>query len=200
MAGEVILNKPFESTTTTLFESPPSNPAILNLSLDMLNNIMIINPPKEEQTYADFMDTLNEKKNINPLDIDFLDEALLDEDELDRDYLEFTELDVDFLNVDFLQDLLDDYSDILDDKGFLSDEQKGGDLRIEGTEEGFDTTTQFSTIVDAKEVRLLRNVNDIVDISTDVEQSTRIIYESDGIEFDDIVINGGQSTTLTIKQ
>ena len=85
-------------------------------------------------------------------------------------------------------------------KDFLSDEQKGGDLRIEGTEEGFDTTTQFSTIVDAKEVRLLRNVNDIVDISTDVEQSTRIIYESDGIEFDDIVINGGQSTTLTIKQ
>ena len=91
---------------------------------------------------------------------------------LTRDYLEFSELDVDFLNVDFLQDLLDDYSDILDDKGFLSDEQKGGDLRIEGTEEGFDTTTQFSTIVDAKEVRLLRNVNDIVDISTDVEQST----------------------------
>ena len=60
MAGEVVLNKPFESTTTTLFESPPSNPAILDLSLDMLNNIMIINPPKEEQTYADFMDTLNE--------------------------------------------------------------------------------------------------------------------------------------------
>ena len=200
MAGEVVLNKPFESTTTTLFESPPSNPAILDLSLDMLNNIMIINPPKEEQTYADFMDTLNEKKNINPLDIDFLDEALLDEDELDRDYLEFTELDVDFLNVDFLQDLLDDYSDILDDKGFLSDEQKGGDLRIEGTEEGFDTTTQFNTIVDAKEVRLLRNVNDIVDISTDVEQSTFIDYESDGIEFDPIKINGGQSTTITIKQ
>ena len=161
---------------------------------------MIINPPKEEQTYTDFMDTLNDKKNINPLDIDFLDEALLDEDELSRDYLEFSELDVDFLNVDFLQDLLDDYSDILDDKGFLSDEQKGGELRIEGTEEGFDTTTQFSTIVDAKEVRLLRNVNDIVDISTDVEQSTLIDYESDGIEFDPIKINGGQSTTITIKQ
>ena len=127
-------------------------------------------------------------------------ELLLDEDELSRDYLEFSELDVDFLNVDFLQDLLDDYSDILDDKGFLTDEQKGGDLRIEGTEEGFDTVTQINTIVDAEKVRLLRNVNDIVDISTDVEQSTFIEYESDGREFDPIKINGGQSTTITIKQ
>ena len=178
---------------------PPSNPAILDLSLDMLNNIMIINPPKEEQTYADFMDTLNEKKNINPLDIDFLDESLLEEDELDRDLLAFSELDVDFLNVDFLQDLLDDYSDILDDKGFLSDEQKGGDLRIEGTEEGgFDSVTQINTIVDAQKVRLLRNVTDIIDISVDVEQSTLIDYTTDGQELDPIKINGGQSTTIRI--
>ena len=36
--GTVILNKPYQATTTRVFEAPPSNPVILDLSLDFINN------------------------------------------------------------------------------------------------------------------------------------------------------------------
>ena len=112
MTGDVVLNKPFESTTTSVAELPPTNPAILDLSLDMLDNILIITPPKEMQSVEDFYASANAIRNINPLDIDFLDEVLLDDEELEKDYLEFTELDINFLDVNLLENLLDQYSDL----------------------------------------------------------------------------------------
>ena len=112
MTGEVTLNKPFQSTTTSVSEMPPSSPAILDLTLDMLNNILIINPPKEKETVDEFYMSVS-KSNINPLDVDFLDEDML-QDELDKqgDQLEFTELDINFLDVELLENLLDSYSDL----------------------------------------------------------------------------------------
>jgi hypothetical protein len=196
MTGEVVLNKPFQSTTTSVSEMPPTNPAILDLTLDMLDNILIINPPQERMTNDEFY-ALIEKKNINPLDIDFLDEQLLEEDELDRDYLEFTELDIDYLNVDFLQNLLDDYSD-LDIE--LLEEEEDKDTLVKGTLEGFDGDTQFNTIVDGEKVTLIRNVQNIVEISVSNNEETTINIDTEGREFDPITVNGGGSSTINIKQ
>jgi hypothetical protein len=177
-------------------EMPPTNPAILDLTLDMLDNILIINPPQERMTNDEFY-ALIEKKNINPLDIDFLDEQLLEEDELDRDYLEFTELDIDYLNVDFLQNLLDDYSD-LDIE--LLEEEEDKDTLVKGTLEGFDGDTQFNTIVDGEKVTLVRNVQNIVEISVSNNEETTINLDTEGREFDPITVNGGGSSTINIKQ
>ena len=46
-AGIVVLNKPFEATYTTTAETKPSKPAILNLSESMIDNLLIVKPPKE---------------------------------------------------------------------------------------------------------------------------------------------------------
>jgi hypothetical protein len=198
MAGEVILNKPFQSTTTSVMEMPPSNPAILDLTLDMLDNILIINPPKERMTLDEFYTDVNASKNLNPLDIDFLDEQLLTEEELERDYLEFTELDINFLDVELLEDMLDQYSDL--DAELLKEEKQTGDVNIEGTEEGYDTTTQTNTVVDGEKITLVRNVVDIVEISVDQEEATTVVIDQNGKLLDPIVINNGDTNTINITQ
>lgn len=197
MTGEVVLNKPFESTTTTVAEVAPSEPAILDLTLDMLNNIMIINPPKKRQSEEEFMSNVNASNNIDSLDVDFLDEDLLAEEELEKDYLEFTELDINYLDVDLLEDLLDTFESL--DENILQEQQSTGTLSLEGTEEGFDTVTQVATIVEGDKVNVQRNVSDIVEISVDKSAETLINIEQDGKQLDPIKVNG-QDTTITIVQ
>lgn len=197
MTGEVVLNKPFEATRTVVQESPPSSPAILDLTLDMLNNIMIINPPKKKETKEEFMVNIDPDKNINPLDIDFLDEDLLAEEELERDLLEFNELDINYLDVDLLEDLLDSFDSLGEE--MLQERQSTGEVDIQGTEEGFDTITQVATIVEGDKVSINREVNDIAKITVDKSASTTINLEQDGKELDPIKINGF-GTTINIVQ
>ena len=198
MAGEVVLNKPFQSTTTSVLEAMPSNPAILDLTLDMLDNILIISPPKERQTLEEFYTSTNPTKNLNPLDIDFLDEQLLENEELEKDYLEFTELDINLLDVELLEDLLDQYSDL--DAELLKEEKSTGTVNIEGTEEGYDTATQVATIVDGEKVTVSRTVSADLQISVDQEEQTTVVIEQDGKLLDPIVINNGDTNTINIRQ
>lgn len=197
MTGEVVLSKPFESTTTSVGELPPTNPAILDLTLDMLDNILIISPPAERQNLDDFYTSTTADRNINPLDIDFLDEQLLTEEDLERDFLEFTELDINFLDVELLENLLDSYSDL--DAELLKEEQQTGDVEIEGTEEGYDTATQVATIVDGEKVTIRREVSDVVVITVDQTAETEVIIEQDGKMLDPIIINGS-TNTINISQ
>jgi hypothetical protein len=146
----------------------------------------------------EFYTTTNASKNVNPLDIDFLDEQLLNEEELERDYLEFTELDINFLDVELLEDMLDQYSDL--DAELLKEEKQSGDVNIEGTEEGYDTTTQVATIVDGERITLSRTVSADVQISVDQEEATTVIIEQDGKLLDPIVINNGDTNTINITQ
>lgn len=199
MTGEVVLNKPFESTRTYVAEAPPSNPAILDLTLDMLNNIMIINPPSKKQTEEEFLANLDAKRSSNLLDVDFLDEDLLSTEEFEEDFLEFTELDIDYLDVDLLEDVLDTFDAVDEDLLEVKEQSRGGEANIEGTEEGFDTVTQVATVVDGEKITLYREVSDIAQVTVDANAGTRINLEQDGKLLDPIDINA-PDTVITIKQ
>ena len=47
-AGQVMLNQAFQSTLVTNGESMPTKPVVLDLTLDQINNLLIIKPPKEK--------------------------------------------------------------------------------------------------------------------------------------------------------
>jgi len=47
-AGQVIMNQAFQSTMVGTGESRPSKPVILDLTLDQINNLLIIKPPKKK--------------------------------------------------------------------------------------------------------------------------------------------------------
>lgn len=199
MTGEVVLNKPFESTRVSVAESDPSTPSILNLSLDMLNNIMIINPPKKELAFDDIYGITKNGESTNILDIDFLDDDFgLSEDALDYDELEFTELDIDYLDVELLEDVLDSFVDLTDE--LLKEKESTGQLSLAGTEEGFDSVTQVVTLVESDKVEFRREVADTAHVSVAKDAEAIVSMEQDGKLLDPIMLNGGGETTILIVQ
>tara|TARA_R100001460_G_scaffold106816_1_gene154681 strand:+ start:2711 stop:3796 length:1086 start_codon:yes stop_codon:yes gene_type:complete len=194
--GTVILNKPYQATTTRVYEAPPSNPVILDLSLDFINNMLLIAPPEEDK---DIEESTEKKQENNLLDFDELDVDYLADDSLDKDELEFTELDYDALNVNFLEDLLDIITelDVLDNEKELT--QTISAVNIEGTTIGQDQKTQITTIVSGQEVKLTRSVASSTSIQIDSGESYLVVLEQDGVT-NQVKVNGGGSSVIVIRQ
>lgn len=104
--GTVILNQAFQATHVETLKSPPLNPILLDLSENMINNLLIITPPEEleEETINDIV-----KRISSELDLDFLEFQELNKDylaDLEKDQW-MTDLDFDPLSGDFLFDALE---------------------------------------------------------------------------------------------
>jgi hypothetical protein len=194
--GSVILNQPFQATTVSVFESAPSKPVILDLTLDIIDNMLIVSPPEtvEMQTEEVILNT-NDFLDFNDLDIDYLDEDFLD-NEAD---LEFTELDINYLDVNFLEDLLDviDALEIAEEEDQL--QRDVSSVAIAGTKFGQDTETQIISFIDGEKLTLIRSVNSTARLDLDVSASYTVILIQDGVS-KTIKINGGSSSVITIKQ
>ena len=196
--GEVVLNKPYESTVTSMWESTPTSPMILDLTLDIIDNMLIVSPPKNE-----------EKENAGEVGSDGADDNILDVDllaydGLDIDYLEedlsFNELDIDYLDVNFLEDLLEvieelDALAIKEDRG----SQTFSEFDIQGTLFGQDPTTQILTFGDAEKITIIRSVTQSVQLDLNGETSYNIIIEQDGKSYN-IILNSGDTSTIRIRQ
>ena len=94
--GSVTLNKPYQATTVEVWESAPSSPVILDLTLDVIDNMLIVSPPDESELSTE-QSTTSVADSGAILDIDFLEFYELEQDYLAEDALEFTELDIYFL-------------------------------------------------------------------------------------------------------
>jgi hypothetical protein len=140
-AGQVIMNQAFQSTLVGTGESRPSKPVILDLTLDQINNLLIIKPPKKK-----IIKILKEsKKGKNLLDIDFLEFKELDKNELEEDLFKFNELDINDLDVDLLLNILDQ---------LIKAKSKSG--AFDGRISGFNKVTQVNTLVDGNSTRIIR--------------------------------------------
>ena len=194
--GTVTLNKPYEATTVDVFEKSPSSPVILDLTLDLIDNMLIVNPPKEEVAIEETTQT--KKKNI--LDFDGLDENFLEEDFLDSEKeLEFTELDINYLDVNFLEDLLD----VIDALQEIQQEdqlaQDATSTNIVGTKLGQDLGTQITSFITGEVLTLMRSVSDTARVDIDSAGSYTVIFIQDGAS-NVIKINGGTGSTIKITQ
>jgi len=130
-AGFVIMNQAFQVTSVETMESKPLKPVILDLDLDMINNLLIVTPPKKLQEAI----TEEKAKSVaNALDIDFLKFDDLEVDLLEVEEEEFAALDVDFLDVDFLKDILAELNKQLALQ-MRSEFDKGKDKRKSGKDE-----------------------------------------------------------------
>ncbi len=142
-AGQVIMNQAFQSTMVGTGESTPSKPVILDLTLDQINNLLIIKPPKKK-----IIKILREsKKGKNLLDIDFLEFVELDKNELEEDLFGFNELDINDLNVELLGNILDQLAAALAQSEM-----------IDGRTSGFNKVTQVNTLVDGNSTRIIRRM------------------------------------------
>ena len=192
--GEVILNQPYQATTVSMFETEPTKPVILDITLELIDNMLIVNPPKEDINVSE--ESVSSGSN-NLLDVDYLGFDDLDIDYLASDDLEFTELDINYLDVNFLEDLLEIIQDVneLDQTETLLQ----ADLDLKGTTLGFDPDTQINTFTTDNTITFVRALENTVRVDLDKSNAYTVILIQNG-KSTQIIVNGGSSSTITIKQ
>lgn len=196
-SGSVLLNKPYQATTVDVFENPPSKPVILDLTLDIIDNILIVSPPKEVELVVEeeVIRSSDSILDFNDLDIDYLEEDFLD----NESDLEFTELDINYLDVNFLEDLLDVIDALQVEKEEDALAQTGFATNVEGTRLGQDLETGIITFITGDTITLQREVSQYVRVDLNVSQGYTVLLIQDGVSRV-VKINGGGSSTITITQ
>jgi hypothetical protein len=195
-AGSVTLNKPYQATTVSLFQNPPSTPAILNLTLDLIDNMLIVTPPKKVALVVEDQTTVqsNPYLDFSGLDVDFLADDFLEEDT----GFEFSELDINHLDGNFLEDLLN----VLDALAINKEEdnlKQSNNATITGTAIGQDKDTQITTIVSGEVISLRRVLQHSVRLDVQASNAYTIILMQEGVE-KIVNINGGSDSTIRILQ
>ena len=192
--GTVTLNKPYQATTVEVWENNPSKPVILDLTLDIIDNMLIVSPPDEQELSTE-TSTASVADSGAILDIDYLEFNDLEIDYLAEDALEFTELDINFLDVNFFEDLLA----IIEEIDQLDSDNLSTGTLVQGTEIGQDLETQIITLLQGDQIAFQRKVTQNAQLTVDASQGYTIILIQDG-KYQQIVVNGGGSSTITITQ
>ena len=184
----------FKATMVSTFESEPTKPVVLgNLTLGLINNMLIINkPPEVQEAIAE-----QEGGPKTELDKDFFEDA----PDLDKDYLEEEEeisrLDIDLLSFDFLVDLLD-----IVERGSKKKNASGGELNgvdLQGIIPGYDPVYQTYSFVEGNHVYLVHQGNNTFDIGIDKDASSYVNINSAGMIME-VEINGAGDNTIIINQ
>ena len=192
--GQVTLNKPYQATTVSMYETEPTKPVILDLTLELIDNMLIVNTPKEKQENEQGEDG---GSSTSILDVDFLEFDDLEVDYLAEDELEFTELDINYLDVNFLEDLLD----IIEDVNELDQTETllKTDIDLKGTEVGYDADTQINTFLTDNIITFYKTLEDTVRLDLDKQNAYTVILIQNG-KSTQIVVNGGGDSTIKITQ
>ena len=196
--GTVIMNQAFQATVVETQKSNPLKPVLLDLSENMIDNMLIIRRPRELD-YEKESDRIQTLADI--LDLDFLEYTELDKDYLaDEEETWTSELDYDPLAQNFLYDALDaSLAQIL--KQMQDEFERGERLKFLGT----DTTTGITVIDQDPNYIYLREdaQGNYVRIVLSKDTTYRINHNQAGNEVMDFDINpdgGAISNEITIKQ
>ena len=190
--GSVTLNKPYQATTVSVWESSPTAPVILDLTLDLIDNMLIVSPPPEKDLSTE-SSTASGSNSGGILDIDYLEFNELETDYLNENVFEFTELDINYLDVNFFEDLLAIIEEIEEE------ETLSASTTVQGTKIGQDLETQIITILQGEQISIQRKVTQNAQLTIDASQGYTIILIQDG-KYQQIVVNGGGNSTITITQ
>jgi len=199
--GTVTLEEAYQASVISSYDTAPSRPVVLSgIDTNMISNIFIVSEPKEIKQVKQEQGIMSENDNDNILDVDFLEFSELEKDYLDFDDLEFSELDIDYLDVDFLQDVLDVVL-TLDRASTLERSALSSEVSLDGTKIGFDSDTQYNTILDkgAGTIKFFRDVDGVISISMLLSQTATIRTISDQKE-SEIMLGDGQGIIINIIQ
>jgi hypothetical protein len=192
--GRVIMDKAFQATRVDSRESKPFKPTILNLSEDMINNLLILSPPKElRESEEDKQRRRSEMKGA--LDVDFLKETgLASAFEKEDKEMYQDKLSRNFLDQDLLANVLDIINAQLAAQLDLLGKTKSGLLP------DYVPTSGVVAEVDDLQVTLCREGGgDTQCITTPKNQNTTVTQIQGPIEVKNR-INSGGSTIINATQ
>ena len=200
--GTITLNEAYQSMMLQSFDVMPQRTVILEgITPNLINNMFIVNPPKEIKEQAEADKSMAEE-NEGILDVDFLAYDGLEEDALeDKGELDYTELDVDLLDVEFLQDVLDITADLDRLNELDRAETNIGNVNIEGTKIGFDEDSQYSTFVNKEEetIVMTREVEGKIRITSPI-YSNAVIQTYTNQKPSEITLGDGSQARIIITQ
>lgn len=188
-AGTVVLTKAFQSTIVATSDSKPSKPVILNLTLDQIDNMLIVSPAEEVKTDQDAQDTRSNILDLTELDIDFLAKDDLKEDQLANSELDINTINTDFLSEDFLDDGL----------GGAECATRDG-TKLCGTSFGLDNQTQITSVISGDSIRLVRTLNTTVDVRFKKDENKTLYIDSNGKSFLIEVNDPAGGSIINVKQ
>ena len=158
-AGSVTLDQAYAATMVATTDSvPTSSTVIKGITPSLIDNMFIVQPPKEVRDRIEEEVDNDNNKDQGLLDIDFLEFTELEEDELEEDALdESSELDVDELDIELLVDVLDIMSseDLFDTLG---------EFDIKGAMRGFNDESQYNVFLRDGDLVFYRNVGTGIEI------------------------------------
>jgi hypothetical protein len=203
-AGSVTLTEAYAATMVSSVSSQPVQKVVIqNITPALIDNMFIVNPPKEvRQAIAE---TLQDEQNVDmgALDFDFLQYDGLDgtlEDYIDES--ETTRLDYDFLESDLLVDLLDVIDELIRTMGDLEDRQAdnaSGDITLKGATWGRNSDSQYSIYKEDGGIVFYRDANGVISLKFANGGSIRVETEVDGYG-GTITADGGDDIGVFIKQ
>lgn len=185
-AGRVTLTQAYQATVVNSLNQAPSQPSIVTVDPNNINNLLIVSPPPEIK--QDQYNGSNNEQEFNLLNAD-----LLKYNELEKNYLENRFLDTDFLENSFLNNELDAFGvNVWASTAYLLDN---------GMLPGYDPASLLKYSVDDQDRLLLtRRVNNhVAEIYVHKEADAVIDIRQDGIPVWQRINRGG-STTITIVQ
>jgi hypothetical protein len=206
-AGVITLNQAYQATMVSSLNTMPTKPVTIGgITPSMIDNMFIINPPKEvTQAIEDqVQDDLNKDQGI--LDIDFLEYNELDKniDDYYEEDAEYNRIDVDFLVGEFLPDLLDVVEELVKTKKVLGDMQDSGTsgsagFKLEGAVIGQNKDSQYNIFLEDGGIVFYRDVNGVINLTFQTGASVSLNTVVDGYE-GTIKMNGGDDINIYIKQ
>jgi len=171
--GEIVLDKAFQATMVSSFDSAPTSPVtITNLTVNQIDNMFIVAPPPAVEQAVEEQAREDNNQDQGILDVDFLEF-----NELERDYDSYAEdpnydaryssIDIDFLDADFLVDMLDVVEELIRTEDKLRDVQQTsgtGDVQLVGAALGFNKDSQYNVFQRDGDLVFFRHVNGLIQI------------------------------------
>jgi hypothetical protein len=190
-AGMVTLTKPFEATKVTDSSLKPLKPVILNLSIDAINNMLIVSPPPE-------IDKREKETTVaarGALDQNFLKEESLTNALDEQNKQTFSnKLSRNLLDQNFLENILD----IINAQ--LAAEMNLLNTTPSGLLPDYRASTGIIVAIDEPNITLCRDDgSNIQCVTTPTTQSSTIIQQQGSIEIKNR-INSGGNTMITLRQ
>ena len=187
--GFVILNRAFQATIVSTADSRPTRPVILNLSLNQIDNMLIVSPAEEVRTEEEITETKANILDLSELDIDYLAKDDLQENQ----FASSSDLDINAVNADFLGE---DFLDSTDGSDCVTKDN----TKLCGTTFGLNNTTQITTIMSGDYLRLVRTLSTTVDIVVKKDSNKTLFIDSNGKSFLIEINEPAGGTIINVKQ
>jgi len=203
-AGSITLAEAYSATMVSSVATPPTVKVVIqNITPAVIDNMFIVNPPKEVKMAIE--EQLKDDQNI---DMGALDADFLEFDELEKTYDDYaggdpyTRLDYDALSGEFLTDLQDVVEELIRTMGRLEDAQEEGQkgqVRLTGAVWGINEDSQYRIFEEDDGIVFYRNVEGVIELKFVDGGSIRLDTDVEGYR-GTITADGGDDKIVSIKQ